>query len=439
MDKFLDFMNQCKGSAYNAVEYIAQIFKDNGFIEIKEQEEWKLEKLGKYFLIRDDSTIFSFAIGGQYEIGNGFTIVGAHLDSPSLKLKPNPFQKSQGMNLIKCETYGGGVWQTWFDRDLSICGRVIIEDKNQLKNVPVRLTEPLYRICTCAPHLDKRYVDGFKINKETELPAVGLSEEDLMKKLEEEVKAPIIAYDLFLYDTMKANVLGTNDEFVTAQGLDNLICSYGAVHGVINAASSSNLQNNKNVLVCAVFDVEEVGSMNRHGANSVMLPSIVNRIATCFSPEIISLGSQGLSQQLQIGNSKTIVLSTDVGHAQHPNYTDKQESNHSVYMNEGLVIELNCGQHLLGDKNVLNIIDTIAKNVNVTIQRTVKKQEKGGGGSTIGPKIAAHAGYNVIDFGIPLLAMHSIREIGGVKDVDSLLRLVQETMETFSNYENELN
>ncbi|EKE42866.1 hypothetical protein ENUP19_0079G0014 [Entamoeba nuttalli] len=433
-EDFLKFLENCSGSAFNAVEHIKQLFLDNNFQLLKENNLWNLEKGKKYFIIRDDATIFAFAIGGKYEIGNGFIIAGAHLDSPSLKLKPNPFKESEELNLVSCETYGGGVWTTWFDRDLGICGRVVVEEEGQFKSIPIVIKEPLYRIATCAPHLDKRYPKGFIIDKETELPAIGLSEKELLELIQERIgNKSIITYDLYLCDIQKPSLLGMNKEFVVGQGLDNLICSYGAIYGMVRSSKDELLEENCNILMSCIYDDEEIGSTNRRGANSVMLPNIMKRIAYCFNDE------KGIEERIQIGESKSIVLSTDVGHAAHPNYPDRTDDKHPVYMNHGLVIETNCSQQLLGDSNVFAIMSKLGEEVGVKFQRTVKRQEKGGGGSTIGPKIASHTGLNVIDFGIPLLSMHSIREIGGISDVDSMTRLVAEVMKSFWKYQNSLN
>ncbi|KAL7720645.1 aspartyl aminopeptidase [Entamoeba marina] len=426
-------MDACSGSAYVATAHIANIFKSEGFVELQEKEIWKLEKLGKYFVRRNESAIIAFAVGGEYEVGNGFTIVGAHLDSPSLKLKPNAFKKENSLNTLRCEVYGGGIWQTWFDRDLGVSGRVLTENNGKIQNVPISIKEPLYRIATCAPHLDKRYPKGFTINKETELPAIGLSKEDLMELIQSKVGGDrIIETDLYLCDIQKANLLGVNDEFVVSQGLDDLICSYGAVFGTINACQQESFQKNKNVLMSCIFDFEEIGSMSRRGADSVMLPNLMDRISGCFY-------TKGNFVQLnQIGKHKTIVLSTDVGHATHPNYNGKGESSHPVYMNKGLVFETSCSYDLMGDINVLHIMELLAKNVDVHFQITVKKQEKGGGGSTIGPMISSRTGLNVIDFGVPLLSMHSIREVAGVDDVETLRKIIQETMEHFYDHQTSL-
>nr|BAN42517.1 hypothetical protein, conserved [Entamoeba invadens] len=419
--EIVNFLNSCRGSPFNVCAGVSSVLQSHGFVQLSESAPWSLQRGGKYFYIKDLTTVCAFAVGGNYEVGNGFSIVGSHTDSPSLKLKPNPFDKSNELDLVRCELYGGGNWPSWFDRDLGVCGRVITQDGETLKNAIVKIEEPIYRICTCAPHLDKRYGKGFVIDKETELPAIGLSEQDLMEKLSTQVNGTIVGMDLYLYDIDPISLSGVSKEFITGQGLDNTTSVYADLFGLLEATSEESLKALPNVLMAIFFDNEEVGSTNRRGANSAMTEKVVRRICSCFDM------SPDFEQKVMVGESKTFVLSNDVNHASHPNYIETSEKRHLVYMNSGIVFETNANQKLLCDSIDFKIVSEIAKISDVKLQKLVAKQGLLGG-STIAPKMASSTGFHVIDCGVPLLAMHSIREIGGVFDILGLTNLVRDAL-----------
>ena len=331
--------------------------------------------------------------------------------------------------MIGFETYGGGIWQTWVDRDLGLVGRVIIEENGQYKNVVIDKRVPLFRIPSCAPHLDKRYTKGYNINLETELKAVGMSEEELDEMLHEIVgkDTKIFARDLYLVSCEPPKLLGLEKEYYVSQGLDNLVCTFPSLMALIEQCN--DLDENPNVLMGCYFDVEEIGSCNRRGASSVMLKNIQERIVSCFC------NSFNLNELIKIGDSKTIVISADVNHASHPNYPLTYEKNHPVYLDGNPVTKVECSQYLLSDNNLLILLKQLAEEVDVKIQVCVKPQDSGEAGSTIGPHIARYTGFNVIDTGVPLLGMHSLREMASSKSVEKFQKLISNIYKKF--HENE--
>ena len=242
----------------------------------------------------------------------------------------------------------------------------------------------------------------------------------------------IKSYDLYLCDCQQANLMGINNEFVVGQGLDDLCCSYGNLYGLLDV-KKEDIENIPNIIVSVFFDGEEVGSRMRQGAQSVFVPSVLDRITSCFATD-----RSEYVQMKEIGYSKSLVLSMDVGHANHPNQGGHIEKNSKIYMNQGLYTEQNSRCDLVFDNHVFVVVNEMGKKANVPFQVNVKKQEGGVGGSTIGPLIAHFSGMNVIDFGIAMLAMHSIREICGLKDVEYLRTFAKYAFEHFHEYSLEI-
>ena len=243
-----------------------------------------------------------------------------------------------------------------------------------------------------------------------------------------EKKEQILSYDLYLCDCQPGNLLGIHNEFVVGQGLDDLSCSYGNLYGFLDACQS-DISELPTILLSVFYEGEEVGSVSRRGAHSVFLPTIMERIASCFS-----IDKSEFIQMKDIGESKSFLLSLDVGHANHPNLSNHIEKNQKIYMNRGLYTEQNSKMDLILDQRDLVTIQEIAKKADVPIQIGVKKQEGGGGGSTIGPHIASFTGLVVVDLGVPMLSMHSAREVSGSKDTEYLRTFVKNTFLHYHEY-----
>ncbi|XP_071685519.1 probable aspartyl aminopeptidase [Rutidosis leptorrhynchoides] len=441
----VDFLN-ASPTAFHAVDEAKRRLKVAGYEQIYEKGDWKLEAGKKYFFTRNYSTIVAFAIGKKYVAGNGFHIVGAHTDSPCLKLKPVSKVSKGGYLEVGVQTYGGGLWHTWFDRDLTIAGRMIIKEGKgdcvTYSHHLVRLEEPIMRIPTLAIHLDRGVNEGFKVNTQTHLaPVLATSvKAELNKPVAENgpdgkpkegpntssiqkhhslllqllaAKAgcepeDICDFELQACDTQPSIIAGAMKEFVFSGRLDNLCMSLCSLKALIDTtASEKSLEDESGVRMVALFDHEEVGSNSAQGAGSPVMFDALTRITTYFSSH---------AQTLEKATQKSFLVSADMAHALHPNYMDKHEENHQPKLHGGLVIKHNANQRYATNAVTAFIFREIAANHNLPVQDFVVRNDMPCG-STIGPILASGTGIRTVDIGAPQLSMHSIREMCAVDDV----------------------
>ncbi|KAK3040614.1 hypothetical protein RJ639_026935, partial [Escallonia herrerae] len=419
-----------------------------GYEQVSEREEWSLQPGKKYFFTRNYSTIVAFAVGKKYVAGNGFFIIGAHTDSPCLKLKPASKVSKAGYLEVGVQTYGGGLWHTWFDRDLAVAGRMIIkegkDDSTYLHRL-VRIEEPIMRIPTLAIHLDRGVNDEFKVNSQSHLVPVlataikaeintmvddngpvdsGLPNESkkstnqkhhplLLQLLATQVGCElddICDFELQACDTQPSIIAGARKEFVFSGRLDNLCMSFCSLKALIDATSSgSSLQDETGVRMVALFDHEEVGSNSAQGAGSPVMLDALSRITDSFTSDAkIQLAKKAIQ--------KSFLVSADMAHALHPNYMDKHEENHQPKLHGGLVIKHNANQSYATNAVTSFIFREIAAKRNIPVQDFVVRNDMACG-STIGPILASGVGIRTVDIGAPQLSMHSIREMCAVDDV----------------------
>ena len=415
-EKFIDFLNEAIGSPYTTSLAVKRRLLEAGYVELKENELWTLETEKKYFIVRDEVAIVAFRTNKATETAR-FVMAGSHLDYPYLKVKPHGGSVSQELAMVSCEVYGGGIWQTWFDRDLGISGRVILKDGS---SKVFKINEPLMRIATIAIHVDTDR--KFSINKETHLPAIcaeakqkGMNVMKLVyKKIAESLQIDeeeIVGGDIMLYDVQPAGFMA-NKKYVLGQGQDNLHGAYTTLAAFLNAEEKNKEADQIDVLVC--FDNEEIGSTTRRGAHSVFVPQTVERIHSALFPEA---GPQALF----ISNSRSLVLSVDGAHATHPNI-DFIEKKHPIRLNGGVVLKQNASQKYMSDDLLRALVAKAAPEVPTQVYVLIQDLI---GGSTIGPHIAAFSGMTTIDMGAPMLSMHSIREMTGAKDVEYMISLVE--------------
>lgn len=438
---FVAFLN-ASPTAFHAVDESKRLLRDAGYEQVSEREDWNLEAGKKYFFTRNHSTIVAFAVGKKYVAGNGFHIVGAHTDSPCLKLKPVTKVSKGGCLQVGVQTYGGGLWHTWFDRDLTIAGRVMIREENDdsasYSHRLVRLEEPIMRIPTLAIHLDRGVNDGFKVNTQTHLipvlatsitaemnkPAAENGPEDvgitgkpkhhplLLQMLANQIgcaPSEICDFELQACDTQPSVVAGALKEFVFSGRLDNLCMSFCSLKALIDATSSeSSLDDETGVRMVALFDHEEVGSNSAQGAGSPAMFDALSRITSCFGsdPNLIQKAIQ-----------RSFLVSADMAHALHPNYMEKHEENHQPKMHGGLVIKHNANQRYATNAVTSFVFREIAQKHDLPIQDFVVRNDMPCG-STIGPILASGVGIRTVDVGAPQLSMHSIREMCAVDDVN---------------------
>jgi aspartyl aminopeptidase len=454
---------------------------------LQERDSWAptLQPGGKYYLTRNGSSIVAFAIGKKWKAGNPISMIGAHTDSPCLRFKPVSKRSSDGFLQVACETYGGGLWHTWFDRDLSIAGRAMVRTKDgNIEQRLVKVDRPVLRIPTLAIHLDRQ--ETFQFNKETQLfPIAGLvaaelnrqgkteesKEEDTNDSPFEPLAAPIqrhhpyiveiiaeeagadasdiVDFEMVLYDTQKSVVGGLNDELIFSPRLDNLMMTYCTVEGLIHSLSSSAaLDNDSTVRLMACFDHEEIGSLTAQGADSNLLPAVIRRISVLPASENNSDKSYDkveadTSTAYEQTLATSFLISADMAHSVHPNYPAKYEAQHRPEMNKGTVIKINANARYATNSPGIVMLQEAARrakkaslslssaNEGVPLQLFVVRNDSSCGG-TIGPMLSAALGVRTLDLGNAQLSMHSIRETGGAHDVEHAVNLFESF---YSNYE----
>lgn len=418
----------------------------------------KLKRGGKYYFTKNKSTIVAFAIGGKFEPGNGFKIIGGHTDSPNLKIKPRSKRSGSGCIQLAVECYGGGLWHTWFDRDLGMSGRVLIrDDDGKIQQKLVKIDRALLRIPNLAIHLQTaKEREAFAINKEDHLvPILSLAvkkaltgaaegsdaasdkesapKEDgwteyqepiLLQMLASELDvdiASIIDFELNLFDVQKASLGGAYSEFVHSARLDNLASCFMAVEGLVEYTSKEEaLASDEDISLVALFDHEEIGSDSATGAGSPIMGEAVQRICAAFDDD--DDGSASVDSYAR-SIARSMVLSVDQAHAIHPNYANKHEKGHAPKMNDGMVIKRNSNQRYATTGITGLIIREIARKAGLKPVQEFVVRNDCGCGSTIGPIISSTTGMRAIDMGCPQLSMHSIRETMGTSDFTNGLDL----------------
>lgn len=479
-------VNDSCSIAYHAVQSSISRLEKAGFTSIKERDNWSstLRPGGKYYMTRNASTIVAFTIGSKWKPGNPIAMVGAHTDSPCLRIKPVSKKTGVGFMQVGVETYGGGIWHSWFDRDLSIAGRVLVKDgKGNFVQKLVKVDRPIIRIPTLAIHLDRS--SEFNPNKETELfPIAGMiaaelnrtgetaaSKSDANENPEETFQplkdltdrhhpyiieliaqhasvevADVVDFEMVLYDTQKSCLGGLNEEFIYSARLDNLEMTYCSVMGLIDSVSAGSLDEETSIRLITCFDHEEIGSTSAHGANSDLLPAVVRRLSILAggrhgdtssdkSWEHISSDPEiDLTTAFEQSMAVSFLVSADMAHSVHPNYVGKYESNHQPEMNKGTVIKINANQRYATNSPGIVLVQEAAKHAGVPLQLFVVRNDSSCG-STIGPMLSAKLGVRTLDLGNPQLSMHSIRETGGTYDVGHAIKLFSSFLSNYSGLE----
>ncbi len=404
--------------SFFAVKNIKQIMNDNDFIKLEEGKEWQLEKGKNYYLTKNDSAIFIFSIGKNVEIkSDGFRIITAHTDSPALKLKATPDIISENKQIkLNVEKYGAPILSTWFDRPLSVAGKIVLKGESVFKPKVelLKIERPLFIIPNLAIHLESK--ENKSLNPQIELLPLAGDIADIDKKgyflklIANELNADakdILEYDLYLYEYEKGDIVGVENEYISSARLDNL----ESVYAGIKAMNDSKNDNSINVL--AFFDNEEVGSVTKQGAESIFFSNLLERIY---------YNLENTKEGLYTSYANSFVISADAAHAYHPNYGEKYDITNRAYLNNGLAIKTNANQRYATDSYSSAIIQQIAEKAEIKIQKYFNRSDQRGG-STLGPIISSRLGIDSIDLGIPLLAMHSIRELVGIYDHYDLIKL----------------
>ena len=401
-------------SCFHAIKTITEELKNEGFVEIKEKDTWQIEQGKKYYVTRNLSSVIAFKIP-QNDF-KSFNIVASHSDSPTFKIKANAEIEVKNKYVkLNTEKYGGMICSTWFDRPLSIAGRILVKENNAVKTHLVNIDKDLVIIPNLAIHMNREVNDGYTYNAQIDmLPLYGdnSSKGSLMKTIAKEAEVEeesILGTDLFLYNRMNGTKIGSNEEYISSPRLDDLECAFTS----LSAFLSENTSNSASVY--CVFDNEEVGSGTKQGADSTFLYDVLRRIN-------ISLGKTEEDYYRLISSS--FMVSADNAHALHPNYTDKSDLTNKVYMNDGIVIKYNANQKYTTDAVSASIFKTICDSVDVPYQTFTNRSDILGG-STLGNISNAHVSLNTIDIGLAQLAMHSTYETAGAKDVTYMIDAIK--------------
>ena len=399
--RLLDFIGTSP-SRYHAIANITRRLSNEGFTELKEGEKWNLEKGGKYFVVRNLSTVAAFKIGSENP--TSFNIISSHCDSPTFKIKPNAEMETLGHYIrLNTEKYGGMIMSTWMDRPLSVAGRVIVSEGNTLKTHLVAIDKDLLIIPNVAIHMQRKINDGFTFNPAVDMvPLMGSlnSKGELMKLIAENagVKAKsIIGSDLFLYNRTKGTIWGNDGEYVSSPQLDDLQCAFGSLQGFLVG------ENPDTISMLSVFDNEEVGSGTKQGARSNFLKTVCERIAA------------GLGQDLNEMLPSSFVISADNAHAVHPNHPEYADPTHRPFMNQGIVIKYNGNEAYATDGMSEAVFKRVCKASGVPTQ-TFSNRSDLMGGSTLGNLSTSQLSVSTVDIGLPQLAMHSSYETAGSMD-----------------------
>ncbi len=418
--KFIDF-SYSSPNGFFAVENGKNDLKDNGFIELSLKDRWALESGGKHFVTVNESSLFAFEIGSKDIEKHGYRIVGSHTDSPGIKIKPNPEIIDKNYLKLNVEIYGGPILNTWLDRPLSIAGRVYTKSDSLFnpKLHLVDLKKPLLIIPNLAIHQNREVNKGVELNRQVDmLPIVTLVKENfekegflislISKNLDIKVE-DILDFELYLYEVDKGQLIGLEEEFLSASRIDNLASMFASTEGLKDS------DNFLGVKVVAAFDNEEIGSRTKQGADSVTLATLLEKIS-------YSLGKDKEDHFRALQNS--FMLSADGAHAIHPNQGGKTDPTNIPKVNEGISIKYSSNFSYTTDAFSGSVIKALAGENSIKVQYFVNRSDLGGG-STIGPLSSKHLPINSVDLGLPMIAMHSVRELCGVEDLHSLKKLIE--------------
>ena len=400
-------------SACHGVKATQKILDKNGFVEIKETDKWDLQAKGKYYVIKNDSALIAFEVGTGDIEETGFRLIGAHTDVPGFRIKPNPQMISEGKYVkLNTEVYGGPILHTWYDRPLSIAGKVSLKGSSPLKPETrlVNINKPLLIIPSLAIHMNREVNEGYKINRQVDtLPLLGLindkleKEDYLMNIISEELqvnKEDILNFELGLYEYERGSLIGMNEELISSGRFDDLWMVFAGIKALVDSRENAATK----VMIC--IDNEEIGSLTAEGANSTLLNNILERIA-------LGLGKDREGYYRTLANS--IMISADLAHAVHPNLGDKHDPTNRPVLEGGPVLKIAASGSYSTDSFNGAVFAGVCEAAGVPFQKFVNRSDVRGG-TTIGPVTAANLTIPVIDMGAPVLGMHSIRELASVKD-----------------------
>ncbi|MCX4186831.1 M18 family aminopeptidase [Methylophaga sp. OBS4] len=411
---------------YHAVASMVSLLQQQGFQRLAEGDSWGQLAAGRYFVTRNDSSLIAFTLNGDDLAETGFNMVGAHTDSPCLKVKPKPEKVRHSLLQLGVEVYGGALLNPWFDRDLSMAGRVSYQNKaGRIEQALVDFETAVAIIPSLAIHLDREVNQNRSINPQLHLPPVltqvddgdsldfrAMLEQQLQKQHSQLDVGKVLDYEICFYDTQKAAVIGLSGDFISAARLDNLLSCYVGLQSLLSANDSK-----PTLLVCS--DHEEVGSQSTSGAQGTFLQSVLQRL-------------QPSAESYQRMIEHSMMISADNAHAIHPNYADRHDAEHGPLLNKGPVIKTNANQRYATSSETSAIFRQLCEQADVPVQDFVVRTDMACG-STIGPITAGNIGVRTLDIGVPTFAMHSIRELAGSQDAFMLHQVLTHFFNQNSN------
>jgi len=442
-EDFLDFVGRTGSPAHTVAEAKKRLLAA-GFVELS--DVWDMKPGGTYFITKEGTSICAFGVGGAFDASKGGVVIAAaHTDSPCLKLRPcSKMPSSAGMLQIGVDTYGGGLWHTWFDRPLGMAGKVICATKEGMEEVLVRVEEPICLIPNLAIHLkNEKERQAFSPNKENELqpvlcPPCGSSlssanaakddkedesqrrhHEELLEVVAESAQvdaADILDVDLCLMDSTPPCRIGA---FVSTPRIDNVLSTWAAFDGLIMAVEEEAFQKSTDLMVAASFDHEEVGSVSAAGADSAVLERWLNEALQAL-----------VSRRFSDVVARSFLLSCDCAHGLHPNYMSKHQAQHQPILGKGIVIKSNSNQRYATTPILAQMLRKVGEVSKVPLQEFVVRNDCPCG-STIGPLLSAQLGIRTVDVGAPQWAMHSCRESAHQDDVQALRDLCKGFFQSF--------
>ncbi len=411
-EKLIEFIGNCPEAAFGA-KYICKEFDDYGFERLEEERDFKLKRGGAYYIVKNASCVLAFTVGQNVKIPK-FKIAAAHLDSPAFKIKKSPTIIDKGYVKLNTESYGGLISSSWFDRPLSFAGRLVVSGESPLKPTEIYMDfkRPMLTIPSLAPHFGKKETET-DFQKDT-LPVCGILSEDktfdFEKYIAKEARVAygnILDYDFTVYNCEKGSQIGLEKDFVSAPRLDDLLMVYCIMEGF-------KKERSREYINMAVFtDHEEVGSLSSEGAKSVFIRDCLKRISYALNYA---------DEEIYRGIADSIGVSADLSHAYHPNYGEKHDITNYPVLNGGIVVKYAAAKSYSTELYAGAAFIDVCRDAGVKVQRFYNRSGVKGG-STIGASLSANLSIPFTDMGLPVLGMHSARELCGSEDIESGVKL----------------
>lgn len=408
--KLLKFI-QKSPTAFQAIEEMSQKLQKEGFKELKEEKHWNLKPGENYYVTRNHSAIIAFSIP-EKPVWK-FHIMASHSDSPALKIKENPEMEVEKAYIkLNVERYGGMLLSPWFDRPLSVAGRLIVRKDGEIREKLIMVDKDLLVIPSLAIHMNREVNDGYKYNVQKDMLPL-YSDYDgkgsFMKLMAAEAgvsEKDVLGHDLFLYDRTPGTIWGANEEFISAPRLDDIQCAFASLEGFLRG------ERKESIAVHCVLDNEEVGSSTKQGAASTFLKDTLKRI---------NMGLGRTEEEYLMALADSFMVSADNAHALHPNHTDKTDPVNRPVLNGGIVVKYNANQKYCTDGISAAIFKDICDKAEVPYQTFVNRSDMAGG-STLGNISNTQVPMKTVDIGLAQLAMHSVYETTGAEDTENLAK-----------------